>query len=205
MESIKNFSHVLTVDLAGKPGAYACWNHPDYLAFWQTTVADTFQQNPFSGFMLGAERTGPLYRLIQAGEAPSCFCHHCTKRMKEKEVSEIRLRTGYAAFSEWIQVMRQGAKRPVDGALATFLRLLMRYPEVLAWERQWALSLEEALGSLVKSIKGVRAEALVGRHIDHQQSTWDIFYRAAVSYGEMAEAMDFLKRSCITILLPACQ
>ena len=113
--------------------------------------------------------------------------------MKDREISERRLRSGYAAINEWIQTMRRGEKRPADGALVTFLRLLMRHPEVLAWEREWALSLEESLRSLVRSIQSVKPDAIVGRHIDHQQSTWDIFYRAAVSYAEMAESMNFLK------------
>jgi hypothetical protein len=193
MEMITNFSQALTVDIDGNPGVNACWNNPDYRQFWHVTVADTFRNNPLTGFMLGAERTGPLYRLIQAGEPPSCFCVHCQSSMEDKGISQTRLRAGYAALNEWVQSMRRDRKRPVDGALTTFLRILMRHPELLVWEREWALSLEESLGSLVKSIKSVRPDALVGRHIDHQQSTWDIFYRAAVSYGEMAESMDFLK------------
>jgi len=190
---ISNFSDVLSVDLEGRPGNNACWNNPDYRAFWQATVADTFQNNPLSGFMLGAERTGPLYRLITRGESPWCFCGHCRQRMQDKHVDEKRLREGYAELSRWILSMRERTKRPVDGALVTFLRLLMRHPEVLVWEREFALSLEEALGQLVQSIKGVRQDALVGRHIDHQQTSWDIFYRAAVSYADMAATMDFLK------------
>ena len=190
---ITNFSDVLSVDLEGRPGNNACWNNPDYRAFWQTTVADTFRNNPLSGFMLGAERTGPLYRLITKGESPWCFCSHCCQRMQDKHVDETRLREGYAELSRWILSMRELSKRPVDGALVTFLRLLMRHPEFLVWEREFALSLEEALGELVQSIKVVRPEALVGRHIDHQQTSWDIFYRAAVSYADMAATMDFLK------------
>ncbi len=190
---IANFSETLAVDMNGKPGNNACWNHPDYRAFWQTTVADTFRNNPLEGFMVGAERTGPLYRLIQSGESPWCFCQHCQVRMKDHGVDEQRLRAGYAALSEWILAMRRQTVRPADGALVTFLRLVMRYPEVLVWERQWALALEEAIGSLAQSIKAVRPDALVGRHIDHQQTSWDIFYRAAVSFEDMAEAVDFLK------------
>ncbi len=191
--AIENFDHALAVDLDGKPANVACWNHPDYRAFWEATVVDAFRHNPLEGFMLGAERTGPLYRLIQAGEAPTCFCPHCRARMKAKGVDETRLRAGYGALSAWILEMRREPKRPSDGALTTFLRLLMRHPEVLVWEREWALALEEALGGLAKAIKSVKPGALVGRHIDHQQSTWDIFYRAAVSYGEMASTVDFLK------------
>jgi hypothetical protein len=190
---ITNWAAVSSVDIAGQPRRNACWNHPDYRAFWAATVTDTFRQNPFEGFMLGAERTGPLYRLLAEGESPSCFCQHCRARMKEKGVDEQRLRAGFAALNEWVQAMRRETRRPADGALVTFLRLLMRHPEVLVWEREWALALEEAMAALARAIKSVKPDALVGRHIDHQQSSWDIFYRAAVSYGEMAATVDFLK------------
>jgi hypothetical protein len=190
---ITNWVEASTIDIDGKQRRNACWNNPDYRAFWATTVADTFRNNPLEGFMLGAERTGPLYRLIAAGEPPSCFCRHCQARMKAKGVDEQRLRAGYIALNEWISAMRREPKRPADGALITFLRLAMRHPEVLVWEREWALALEEAMAGLVRSIKSVKPDALVGRHIDHQQTSWDIFYRAAVSYAEMAVTADFLK------------
>ncbi|MFN9915576.1 MAG: hypothetical protein ACK53L_23495, partial [Pirellulaceae bacterium] len=132
--------------------------------------------------MLGAERTGPLYRLSQAGERPTCFCRYCQQRMKQKGIDQARLREGYTALAAWIGGMRRESQRPSDGALVVFLRLLMRFPEVLVWEREFALALEEALQGLDGAIKGVKADALIGRHLDHQQSTWDIFYRAAISY-----------------------
>jgi hypothetical protein len=190
---IAGWAEASTVDITGQARRNACWNNPDYRAFWLTTVTDTFRQNPLEGFMLGAERTGPLYRLLAEGEPPSCFCRHCQARMKAKGVDETRLRAGYTALNEWVQTMRREPKRSADGALVTFLRLLMHHPEVLVWEREWALSLEEALAQLARGIKSVKPDALVGRHVDHQQTSWDIFYRAAVTYAEMAAAMDFLK------------
>ncbi len=190
---ITNWAQVAVVDVNGRRGQNACWNHPDYRAFWATTVGETFRHNPLEGFMLGAERTGPLYRLIAEGEPPSCFCPHCEARMKTKGVDAARLRAGYAAVSAWVLAMRRETQRPADGALVQFLRLMMLHPEVLMWEREWALSLEAALAELVGAIKAVRPAALVGRHVDHQQSSWDIFYRAAVTYADMAASMDFLK------------
>ncbi len=124
---IENFTDVLAVNLDGQPGNHACWNHPDYLTFWQATVIDTFRQNPLTGFMLGAERTGPLYGLIARGETPWCFCNYCKQRMQDRNVDESRLREGYANLSRWILSMRQAKDRPSDGSMVMFLRLLMRY------------------------------------------------------------------------------
>jgi hypothetical protein len=190
---IIHFEHTLAIDIDGQPAKVACWNHPDYRAFWEATVSDAFRQNPLEGYMLGAERTGPLYRLIQAGERPTCFCRYCQQRMKQKGIDQARLREGYTALAAWIGGMRRESQRPSDGALVVFLRLLMRFPEILVWEREFALALEEALQGLAGAIKGVKADALIGRHLDHQQSTWDIFYRAAISYEEIAAGMDFVK------------
>jgi hypothetical protein len=46
---------------------------------------------------------------------------------------------------------------------------------------------------LYQRIKRTQPSAVVGRHIDHQRSSWDLFYRSAISYGEMAEYADFIK------------
>ena len=43
------------------------------------------------------------------------------------------------------------------------------------------------------TIKVVKPSAEVGWHIDHQPSSWDIVYRAEMSYEEMAPYSDFIK------------
>jgi len=43
------------------------------------------------------------------------------------------------------------------------------------------------------TIKAAKPSAQVGWHVDHQPSSWDIVYRAEMSYEEMAPYSDFLK------------
>jgi hypothetical protein len=43
------------------------------------------------------------------------------------------------------------------------------------------------------AIKAIKPSAQVGWHVDHQPSSWDIVYRAEMSYEEMAPYSDFIK------------
>ena len=65
-----------------------------------------------------------------------------------------------------------------DGVLVEFLRIIMCYPEVLAWERQWHIANDEVHQVIHDSVKGIRPDAEVGRHIAHVEGSMDMFYRA---------------------------
>jgi len=43
------------------------------------------------------------------------------------------------------------------------------------------------------TIKAIKPSALVGWHVDQQPTSWDIVYRAEMSYEEMAPYSDFIK------------
>jgi hypothetical protein len=73
------------------------------------------------------------------------------------------------------------------------MAVTQKYHEVLGWNYQWFQADEEIQQMLYKNIKSWKPEAIVGRHIDHQRSSWDLFYRSAVSYSEMADYADFIK------------
>lgn len=51
--TIQNFSNVETVDVYGKRLRVACWNHPEYRAWWNDTVEDLFRTYPLDGFQWG--------------------------------------------------------------------------------------------------------------------------------------------------------
>jgi hypothetical protein len=192
---IENIHKVATVDVHGRPTQTACWNHPEYKAFWNATVEDLFRSYELDGFQWGAERASPLARLIQNGadSSASCFCQFCVARAAAHGIDPERARQGFQSVVEYVQRLRSGAPRPPDGAYAEFLRILIRYPEVLAWEYQYRLSREEIMKGMYDTIKRINPAAQVGWHVDHWATSMDIIARVAMSYAEMAPWSDYLK------------
>lgn len=187
---IPGFARVLGKDIDGNP-APACWFHPEYQAWWSATVEDIFRHYELDGFQWGAERIGPLSHLLSSGGAPYCFCEHCVRRGRDRGIDVERARLG---FRELHRLM--GALAAGDGpesALMRFFRVLYRYPEVLAWDMQYRLGQEEMFQRVRNTIRSVSPGTPVGRHIDHQQTTYDLFHQAQAGYGEMAAYADFIK------------
>src|SRR5205823_5978671 len=70
------------------------------------------------------------------GSDIGCFCPHCLDAARQTGIDIARARKGYLALEGWAAALR-GGQRPADGAFVTFWRLLVKYPELLAWERLW--------------------------------------------------------------------
>jgi hypothetical protein len=192
---IENFARVATVTVDGRHTQTGCWNHPEYRAFWNATVEDLFRSYELDGFQWGAERSGPLLNVLLNGQdsAATCFCEHCIARGKSKGIDPGRAKEGMAEVLSYVQRLRTGTLKPADGILAGFLRLLFRYPEILAWEYQYRLSREEVKKGMYDTIKKIKPEAPVGWHVDHWAISMDPISRAEMSYAEMAPHSDFLK------------
>jgi hypothetical protein len=192
---VKNVEKVATIDVNGKPTQTACWNHPEYKAFWNATVTDLFKSYELDGFQWGAERASPLTRLIQGGTegGASCFCQFCLARGKAHGIDADRARTGFSEMLAYVQRLRGGGTRPPDGAYAEYFRILMRHPEILAWEYQYRLSREEIMKGMYDTIKAIKPSAQVGWHVDHWATSMDLIARAAMSYAEMAPWADYEK------------
>jgi hypothetical protein len=192
---VQNVAKVATVNVHGRPTQTGCWNHPEYKAFWNATVEDLFRSYDLDGFQWGAERASPLTRVIQSGtdDSAACFCDFCRARGKAHGIDPERARTGFEDALGYVQRLRGGGPRPPDGAAAEFLRILIRYPEVLAWEYQYRLAREEIMKGMYDTIKGIKPSAQVGWHVDHWATSMDLIARAAMSYAEMAPWSDYLK------------
>jgi hypothetical protein len=191
--SIANYSRVLTVDVHGRAASPPCWNHPDYRAFWADTAEDMFRGYQLDGLQWGAERHGPLMNLLLLGRAPFCFCEHCRGRGRARGIDAERARQGLEELYNYVQAMMAGKDRPADGVFVGALRVMIRYPEILAWEYQYRQSREEMEQAIFKAVKTVKPTAQVGWHISHQQSSYDLVYRAEMSYAEMGPYADFIK------------
>jgi hypothetical protein len=193
--SIVNFDSVVTTDVYGKRTRVGCWTHPDYKAFWSAIVEDMFRSYDLDGFQWGAERMGPLMNVILPWNdtPPTCFCEHCIARGKAKGIDPERAREGFKRLFEFVRKLMAGDPKPAEGVFTIFLRHLIRYPEILAWEYQYRLSREEVMKGMYDTIKAIKPTAQVGWHVDHQPSSWDLVYRAEMSFEEMAPYSDFIK------------
>lgn len=191
--TIANFSKVVTRDINGAATGTACWNHPEYIAFWADTMEDLFRSYDLDGIQWGAERQGPLMNIVSPWDSrpPTCFCEHCVARARKHGIDPERARTGMRQL--WELAQGKSADRHADGVFASYLRVLMRYPEVLSWEYQYRLSREEIGAAMYARVKSIKPTAEVGWHVDHQPSSWDMVYRAEMSYEEMAPHSDFIK------------
>lgn len=192
---IENFDKVLTEDVYGNPGRQACWSNPHYSAFWNGLVTDMFSNYELDGFQWGAERMGPLMNIILPwnNNPPACFCTHCMERARKSNIDPLRAREGYRLLFEYVQRLIRGEEKPAEGVFTLFLRYIIRYPEILSWEYLYRQSREDIQRGMYQSIKAVNPKAIVGWHIDHQPSSWDIVYRAEMSYEEMAPYSDYIK------------
>jgi hypothetical protein len=189
---IPNYEKVLTVDINGHTGRGPCWNHPDYRAWISGTVKDLVTHYDIAGLQYGAERTGPLSYLLYRGLVPTCFCEHCTRRNKAKNIDAGRAREGYQQLYQFIQKVEADVL-PADGVLASVYGYLQRYPEILSWNYQWFQADNEIHQEIYDVAKAIKPDFEIGRHVDHQRSSWDIWYRAAVPYSDMAGSADFVK------------
>ena len=192
---IENFEKVLTVDVYGNRGRNGCWSNPEYINFWNGVVDDMFHSYDLDGFQWGAERMGPLMNIILPwnNNPPGCFCEHCVKRGQLANIDPGRAREGYRLLFEYVQKLMSDSPKPAEGVFTLFLRHIIRYPEILSWEYLYRQSREDIQRGMYQTIKIVKPEAIVGWHVDHQPSSWDIIYRAEMSYEEMAPYSDFIK------------
>jgi len=192
---IQGFDGVRTVDVYGNPGSYGCWSHPEYRNFWAALSADLFDHYELDGFQWGAERMGPLMNVILPWNdaPPTCFCRHCVARGESANIDAGRAREGYTRLFEYVRGLAEGGPTPPEGVFTVFLRHLIRYPEILSWEYQYRLSREAVQEGIYRAAKAIRPAADIGWHVDHQPSSWDLVYRAEMSYEEMGPYSDFIK------------
>ena len=70
-----------------------------------------------------------------------------------------------------------------DGAFVTFWRLLVKYPEILAWERLWNEALNDTYRDMYRKSHEIAPAKGIGWHVWHN-NTFSPFYRAEQDYGE---------------------
>ncbi len=194
-----NFEKIAEVDVYGRIGHSTCFNNPYARTFLVSMVQDWFANNDLDGMMWESERQGPLNTALHAdfSSAPNryicCFCPHCLRKGTGHGINVERAREGFIALDRWAN-QPQSESRKQDGSFITFWRLLLEYPEIVAWQDLWFHSQEEVYGLIYGTVKEVNPKAQVGWHIMHLVAM-SPFYRADQNYARLAHFSDFIKPS----------
>ncbi|MDP9469352.1 MAG: hypothetical protein M3Q71_01615 [Chloroflexota bacterium] len=189
-----NFPKCLEVDAWGRPAPRFCFNNPDYRTWHLSIVEDYAKSYDLDGLAWCSERPGPLNLLMQGPVAPdaiTCFCPHCRAMAGDRGIDVRRAQEGYRAAIEWNARVAAG-DRPPDGAFVTFWRLLLRYPELLAWQTLWTESQRQLYRDIYGVAKACKPAIQVGWHVYHNLS-FSPFYRADQDYDELSRCSDFIK------------
>lgn len=199
---IPGYEKILTIDHEGNPGHGPCWNNPHYRKWIFTTVRELVSNYELDGLQYGAERTGPLSHVLYRGLTPTCFCTYCIERNQRLGVDAARAKAGFTKLYGLMRSVESNSKSQTsthtqtpspEGVLASIMRIIYQHPEVLSWDYQWFQADEEICSEVHRIAKSVRPNIDSGRHVDHQRSSWDFFYRSAMSYEQMAGNADFIK------------
>ena len=214
---IPGYEKALTIDHEGRQGHGPCWNNPNYREWVYRTIRELVTNYDLDGLQYGAERTGPLSHVLFRGLTPTCFCRHCETRNRDLGIDATRAKEGFAKLYELMNAVstsaavvgeatsprsksKQGTrdlvhyKSPIlDGVLSSVMRIIYQHPEVLSWDYQWFQADEEICSKVHQIAKSIRPKIDSGRHVDHQRSSWDFFFRSAMSYEQMAQNADFIK------------
>lgn len=186
------------VDLSGRRADTLCLFHPEVQAFWTALVTDICKSYDVDGILLFNEHNGPLLNALGASHfqtidssRATCFCEHHQRAAKERGINFERAKQGYLKLNKFVQASLKG-NRPGDGYYVEFNRLLLEYPEIIAWDQLFDQGKHQVLGQVYAAVKGVNKNLKLGFHIEHVNS-FNPFYRATRSYEALAAKADFLK------------
>ena len=185
------------INLAGEKISTMNFNAPEYRAWALGMVENWARHYDLDGIMWGSERQGPLSNTLGASHShPSLssicdFSEHTIAKAKGQGINVERAKEGYQELARFVTASRNGSK-PSDGAYVMFWRLILKYPEILAWESLWTQSLRETQKAIYDKVKSIKPDMGVGWHIWHNNS-FNPIYRAEQDYAEMAPYSDFLK------------
>ena len=195
---IPNIAALQERDLHGRNASTLCLNNPGYRNFLLDLVEDYARSWDLDGIMWGSERQGAFANALGSHHGGpgdpgrvTCFCEFCTNRAAAQGIRVERARAGFLELESFVRVSRSGT-RPVDGYYVERWRLMLTYPELLAWENLWHDSLRDTYQAIYKKVKSIKPSMGVGWHIWHNNSFSPI-YRAEQDLHRIAPYSDFLK------------
>ena len=196
LRSYPGFLSCLETDVWSRPAPRPCFNNPDYRNWHLAMVEDYVKSYALDGIAWCSERPGPLNLALQgpvAAKDLTCFCTHCKRIATDHGIDSRRALAGYRELLVWNETAAQltGRNRG-DGAFVELWRLLLEYPELLAWQHHWTTSQRQLYRDIYGTAKAASEVIEVGWHIYHNLS-FSPFYRADQDYAALGECSDFLK------------
>ena len=196
---IPNIEKLQCVDLYGRNTTGLCHNNPYHRNLLLGVTEDYLRSYELDGIMYGSERQGAFTNALGARHGGAsqdpgrveCFCQYCQERAKKLGIDFERVRTAFLELEKFVRAGR-ARSRPVDGYHVTLWRLMLRYPELLAWEHFFHDSLREVYKALNERVKSIKPAAWFGLHIWHNNS-FNPVYRAEQDVAELTKYTDFLK------------
>lgn len=196
---LEGIDRLQEVTLSGKRASTLCFHNPEVQAFWQALSEDYIRSYAIDGIMWCSERQGPFGNAIGAmhggsGSNPlevTCFCDFCKREGTSRGIDVQRTMEGYTKLASLVGDTR-ASKRPADGYFVSFWRLLVKYPEILAWEKLWNDGQQSTYANIYRLAKSIRPDIPVGWHVWHNNS-FSPFYRAEQDYADFRPYSDFLK------------
>ncbi|HXB06925.1 MAG TPA: hypothetical protein VNW04_07415 [Puia sp.] len=186
------------IDLQGRKGEALCFFHPDVREFWPAVAKDLCSSYDIDGVLLFNERNGPLLNAIGVSHAQAidsarvtCFCPHHELAAKARGIDFQRAKEGYLQLDRFVQKALLD-QRPADGYYVEFERLMLNYPEIMAYNQLFDTGKHQILKDIYTAVKAIRKDLSVGFHIEHTNS-FNPLYRATRDYAQLAEMADFLK------------
>ena len=181
----------------GHPGG-PCFNNPQYQNFTLGLIEDYARSYDIGGIMWGSERQSGFLNTLLLSQSDirdpgrtTCFCEFCQKKGRAQGINAERARAGFDAVEQFVSASRTG-KSPRDGHFTTFWRLLLQYPEVLAWENLWVTSRHEFQAAIYQRAKSANPQLQIGFHV-WQNISFSPFQRAEENLADLAACSDFLR------------
>jgi len=200
--TVPNWKSLYEVDhhgrrTTGHPGG-PCFNNPAYQNFTLGLVEDYARSYDIGGIMWGSERQSGFLNTLSLSQSngtdpgrTTCFCEFCQKKGSDRGIDVERAHAGFDEAEKFMRASRAG-QSPRDGYFTAFWRLLLKYPELLAWENLWVTSRHEFQAAIYQRVKSVNPPLQVGWHV-WQNVSFSPFQRAEENLADPAAFSDFIR------------
>lgn len=172
--------------------------NPNYRNFLKAVTEDCIRSYPIDGLLWRTERPGPLSNTLGFNHYdnlprpnPTSFDEYTIEFAQKKGIDTDRVQEGYRILIDYILDIQNGNK-PVDGCYVTFQRILMEYPEIMAWHQTAVDILRDTYRHIYTFSKDIQPDLPVGWALSFK-GLYNPYYRSRQDLQELGKYSDFLK------------